>query len=107
MTMIEDWKTRLEQCVADSGQSMRSISLEAGLDPGYLRKMLKEDTMMPTVPKLLAICDVLNVEPAYIISGFDVSLVDAELQRLFAALPPESRRVFLELARQMAAKFIK
>lgn len=76
----DSWRRRLAQAVEDSGRSKRSISLDSGAGSGYLHSILSEGKD-PTIEKLMAVCETLNVSTAYILYGVDVLPEDAEIIR--------------------------
>ncbi|MFN7002208.1 MAG: hypothetical protein ACK4NW_02115 [Roseinatronobacter sp.] len=92
-----DWRTRLADAVAASDLSKRAISLAAGGGPGYVHSVLTEGKD-PTVERLMALCKVLGVSPAFILYGLDIEEEDAEV---IAAMrdDPETRNAVLALLR--------
>jgi lambda repressor-like predicted transcriptional regulator len=69
---ISAMRQRLKSAVADKGRSMRSVSIDAGMGPGYLSSVLKEGKE-PTVVSLSKICDELDVSFSYILYGMNLS----------------------------------
>lgn len=65
-------RQRLEGAVQQSGRSMRSISLDAGVGPGYLHSILVEGKE-PRLLRLARVCDVMNVSLLNILYGVDIS----------------------------------
>lgn len=88
------WRERLAAAVKADGRSMRALSLALGGSEGYVHSILK-DEKEPGIERLLALCEVLNVSPAYILLGLDVS---PEGQRLIAALRGNRERIQAALA---------
>lgn len=84
--------------IEGSGRSMRSISLEAGLSPGYLHTMMTEEKD-PTVSSLQAIGQVLGVSVSELLDGHPVAPETEELLVIWSALPAERRRALLDLLR--------
>lgn len=74
---------------------MRAVSLKAGCAAGYLHSVLKEGKE-PTIDKLLALADALNVSASYLLYGFDVTPDTEELLALLAK-NPQARRSILDL----------
>lgn len=99
-----EWKDRLRNAVEDSGKSRRSISTAAGCSPGYLSEVLSEEGPEPTFRNLLAIVDQLSVSLSYIVYGYELSVDEERLLRMFAQLTPDQKDVFLQMAEALAAK---
>lgn len=69
---IEAMRQRLRDSLAESGRSMRNVSLEAGLAHGYLNSILNEGKE-PTVPNIARICREMDVSLAWILLGINAS----------------------------------
>lgn len=99
--MIEDgWKTRLEEALEKSGRSKRSVSLAAGLGPGYVHSILKEGKD-PTIENLIAVANALEVSLSYLLYGYDVSKETEEILSLLEKRP-QQRAAILQLLRGQA-----
>lgn len=72
------WRQRLADAIAESGKSKRAVSLAAKAGAGYVHSILV-DGKDPTVEKLMAVCEVINASPTYILYGVDVRPEDAEI----------------------------
>jgi len=99
--LMDDWVNRLLLAAEKDGRSDRAISLAAGLGPNFLNE-LRNLNKAPTVPKVVALANELNVSLSYLFSGLDLSRENEELLRLFLSLPEPSRDTLLQLARQLA-----
>lgn len=99
--MIENgWKTRLEEALEKSGRSKRSVSLAAGLGPGYVHSIIKEGKD-PTIENLMAVANVLNVSLSYLLYGYEVSKEAEEILSLLER-KPQQRAAILQLLRDQA-----
>jgi hypothetical protein len=79
--MADDmWRKRLEEAVAESGKSKRSISLASGNGPGYVHSILTEGKD-PTIEKIMNVCDAIPVSPIYILHGLNVGRIESEILR--------------------------
>lgn len=94
---MSGWRERLERTIAERGETMRSASLKAKLGHNYVHGILKEDKDA-TVDRLLAICQALEVSPAFILLGQDAPPQVEELLLLMQA-SPERREAILALLR--------
>jgi transcriptional regulator with XRE-family HTH domain len=75
----EHMRTRLREAIAASGRTQKDITSSARLGHGYLTNILARN-QMPSVDKLDAICQELNVSVAWVMYGVD--------------LPPDYQEVF-------------
>lgn len=69
--MNDEWFQRLiaeAQKAQEEGRSLRSISLEAGLNAQYLQHMITKQAQ-PSIPKLKAICDALGIDWMKLLTG--------------------------------------
>lgn len=99
--MIENgWKARLEEALEQSGRSKRSVSLAAGLGPGYVHSILKEGKD-PTIENLIAVANALNVSLSYLLYGYDVSKEAEEILSLLEKRPHQ-RSAILQILRDQA-----
>ncbi len=99
--MLEhSWKIRLEEALEKSGRSKRSVSLAAGLGPGYVHSILKEGKD-PTVENLIAVANVVGVSLSHLLYGYEVS---KEAEEILALLEkrPHQRDAILQLLRDQA-----
>ncbi|GHE88501.1 hypothetical protein GCM10016455_05790 [Aliiroseovarius zhejiangensis] len=81
-----DWRQRLEEAIAESGKSMRSISIASGNGPGYVHSIIVEGKD-PTISNLIAVCDTIPTSIIYILHGHDVTPEDAEILDLLHRHP--------------------
>lgn len=95
-----DWKIRLEEALEKTGRSKRSVSLAAGLGPGYVHSILKEGKD-PTIENLIAVANVLNVSLSYLLYGYEVSKEAEEILSLLER-KPQQRAAILQLLRDQA-----
>jgi transcriptional regulator with XRE-family HTH domain len=93
----ETWRDRLSKAVSDSGKSMRAVSLAAGLGPGYVHSILK-DEKDPTIENLIAVANATGVSLSYLLYGFEVSPETEEVLQLLESRPGQ-RSAILQLLR--------
>jgi lambda repressor-like predicted transcriptional regulator len=91
------WRSRLSAAIEQSGKSYRSISLAAGAGAGYVHSLFA-DGKVPTIEKLLDVCEVIGVSPSYILYGLDVMPEDAEIISAMRA-DPVTRDAILAILR--------
>lgn len=87
-------RERLEKSRADSGKSMRQVSLDAGQGAGYYHSIVKSNN--PSVENISKVADALNVSLPYILFGLNMT---PETQRIIELLEknPEKRAGLLSL----------
>jgi transcriptional regulator with XRE-family HTH domain len=90
----EDWQRRLEAAIRDCGRSQREISLAAGLGPGYVHSILKEDKD-PTIGNLLRVCRAADVSIYHILGGFEMKPEDEEFLKLLSSVDDDLKRSIL------------
>ncbi|RCL01008.1 MAG: hypothetical protein JSC188_000749 [Candidatus Tokpelaia sp. JSC188] len=95
---INKWRQRLAKSLEKSQKSKRSISLAAGMGPGYLHSILVEEKD-PTIESLVKVCKELQVSIAYIIYGYEVTPIQEEFLRLFELASPADRQAILTFLR--------
>lgn len=66
---MSDFQNRLQQAVTRSGKSPRDISLSAGLSPGTVSELLKNEHRSPSVKNLRAIARVLGTSFIWLAEG--------------------------------------
>ena len=98
-----EWFGRLVKVVEDSDMSYRDISLKSGLSTNYVQQMVKNKTN-PTIPKLIAITQTLNVSLIYILLGADGSAQKELLVSEISRLTPEDQEAIQEIIRRLVAK---
>jgi hypothetical protein len=104
LAMEANWFQRLEgeiKRACDAGASLRGLSLAIGQNENYLTQMLKRGNA-PTVDKFLALCEVLEVSPTYILYGVQQSPRVQRFVEIASSYPPEQQDDlvrFLESAR--------
>lgn len=94
----DDWRTRLTTTMARKEISARALSLSAGCGPGYVHSILKEGKD-PTIERLRAVADQLDVTVSHLLYGIDVSPETAEVVQLLED-NPEKRQGILAILRQ-------
>ena len=95
--MIDGWFDRFKNLVREreaGGESLRSISLRAGLNTHYLTNMFRKDSP-PTVENFFALCTALEKDPFEILTGVKQDAETRGVLRRVAALPPDQRKAFL------------
>ena len=75
---------------------MRSISLAAGVGPGYLHDILKVEKE-PTLDRLMRIADALDISMSWLLYGFDLGKKDEEVLAVFSRLSDRQRQAILDL----------
>jgi transcriptional regulator with XRE-family HTH domain len=98
----EDWRQRLKQALEAKGLSKRSVSLAAGLNPGYVHSVLVEGKD-PTVDNLIAVCKAVGVSLTHVLFGLDVDPDAEEIVKELARATPERRRGLLLFLRENSA----
>lgn len=83
--MSETLHTRIEERIAEMGSNPRAISVAAGLDSGYLRKLLQR-RHMPNSACLQAIAEALDLSVSFLLYGKE------EGSELPKQRPPSQRR---------------
>lgn len=96
------WRSRLQQAIDKSGKSLRSISLEAKVSPGYLHSILKEGKE-PTLGRLIRIADTIGASLSNIAYGVKMTGDEEQLLRTYAQLNRDQREAFLRLAKSTVA----
>lgn len=97
--MENDWFDRLLAAVSaarENGQSLRAISLSAGLNTHYLTQMTNKGNK-PTVGKFIAICHAINADPVEILSGVKHDAIDTQILKLLSGLNGQQRKVFISM----------
>lgn len=91
----ESWRVRLDAAIEASEGSLRTVSLKAGLSPGYVHGILR-DNKEPTLDRFIRICQAAGVSATYVLLGADVS---PETEEIIRALEdhPERRGAILSL----------
>lgn len=82
----QGWRGRLMGALKERGISMRAASLGAGLGAGVVNSWFKEGKD-PTMSNLLAVCQLADVDSAYVLFGFHINEQVAELLRLLEENP--------------------
>jgi transcriptional regulator with XRE-family HTH domain len=95
--MMGSWRERLTQALANSGRSMRSVSIAAKCSPNYLHSILAEG-QEPAIDRLLRIADVMNVSLSWLLYGLEIGRQEEELLRRYALLSDRQRQAILDLA---------
>ena len=92
---IADVRKRLKVALKSKGLSMRRVSEDAKLNPGYVHSILSSDRE-PTIGNLAKICKVADLSLSYVMYGFEMS---PETERLISLLEknPEKRASMLAL----------
>jgi len=102
LVMKDGWRQRLSAAAKADGRSLRAISLASRLGANYLSELLTKGKE-PSVSKLLALCEQLNVSATFILTGTEVSAESEEMLSILASLPAEQQATILALARQLKA----
>lgn len=98
----ESWRSRLAAAIEASGKSRRSISLAAGMAPGYLHSILVEGKD-PTISNLLKVCEETGVSMSYILYGYEISGEVEEILDLLQSSSPRAREGLLQILRDQRA----
>ncbi|MEX5600728.1 helix-turn-helix domain-containing protein [Pseudophaeobacter sp. C1-32P7] len=94
---IDAMRTRLGSALKEKGLSRRSVSLQAGLNPGFVHSILKEGKE-PTVTSLAKVCDAAGLSLGYVLYGIELSQETEALVSLIE-MNPEKRDSILALLR--------
>lgn len=94
----QEWQKRLEAEIANCGKSQREVSLAAGLGPGYVHSILRENKD-PTIGNLTKVCQALNISVYRVLGGFEMTPEDEELLRLLSLVDRTVKQSFLTLLR--------
>lgn len=97
LPMNSTWRDRLQSAFDATGESMRSISLRAGVSHGYLYTILV-DGKEPNITNMMKLADALGVTLSWIMYGYSMGPQEEELLRLYARLPEKQRQAILDLA---------
>lgn len=100
---IDGWRERLRESVEASGRSMRDISLDAKLSPGYLHSVLSEGKE-PSIGKLAQLTDAIGASLIHILYAVEMSGDAEELLRHYASLPDGQKEAFLNLLKKSAPR---
>lgn len=105
--MTETWRDRFEAAMKARGFTMRALSVEADLNPGFVFAMLKGEggrkPKEPTVENLVKLCEILQVPMSRIVYGdSDLGAVDEILERWRGA-SPTIRQAILGILRENKA----
>ena len=89
------WLARLLAEIERKGMTQRSVSLKAGLGPGYVNSLVKEGKD-PALDHVMRICAALDVSAAYVLFGINVT---PETERIMRAVEdsPERRAALVAL----------
>lgn len=93
-----EWKKRLADGIRDKGKSKREVSLAAGLGPGYVHSLLKEDKD-PTIDNLIEVCRAANLSVIWILFGVQMSRETEDIVRALEDASPDQRRGLLQFLR--------
>ncbi len=94
------WFRRLLTAIEQSGMSYRAISLKAGISHTYVAQLVTEHKM-PSVEKMLEICEALDVSPIRILTGADVDPEALEMVKIFSRLTVDQQNSILSLMQSM------
>lgn len=94
--MAKLWRERLKRALEASGRSLRSVALEAGLSPGYLNHILR-DEKDPAFDKVVAICKALGISVGDLVKNDDQDAEKAEVLEIWASLSKEERKALLQV----------
>lgn len=95
---MSDWKARLAAGIKASGKSQREVSLAAGMGPGYVHSLLKENKD-PTVDHLLRVCDAAGISLYYVLSGVQIGRDTEEIIQILEASSEATRGGLLQVLR--------
>lgn len=95
---MSDWKTRLAAGIKANGKSQREVSLAAGMGPGYVHSLIKENKD-PTVDHLLRVCEAAGVSLYYVLYGVQVGRDTEEIIQLLEASSKAKREGMLQVLR--------
>lgn len=95
---LEKMRARLEAEIKRQRRSMSETSLLAGLSKGYVRNVIVRE-QVPTIDKLHAICEALEISVPWVLYG---QAVPKDAQEIFDLLEHDPKKFYalLELARR-------
>lgn len=91
------YKRRLLDALEKSGRSARSVGTAAGAGVNFMQQL--KTPRVPTVDKLLAVCDQLGVSVTYVLTGIELTAEAEEMLRIYSALPPAQQERLRDLMR--------
>lgn len=97
------WRARLEDAIAASGKSMRSICIEARLGNSYLHGVLRGGKD-PTIDRLLAVCEAIPADPMHVILGLDAAPGDLKILRALHANPVRREAILALLSEEIRSQ---
>jgi transcriptional regulator with XRE-family HTH domain len=95
--MSEQWRERLQQAYTATGESMRAISLRAGISHNYLYTILVKG-QEPSITSMMKLADALGVTLSWLLYGIEIGAQEERLLRLYSQLPERQRQAILDLA---------
>ena len=95
------WRDRLRVSIEQSGKSLRSVSIAAGVGAGYVHSIL-HDGKDPSIDRLLAVCDAVPISALYILLGVEALPEDVEILKALAD-SPDARSGILAILRAKAS----
>ncbi|WP_310619655.1 helix-turn-helix domain-containing protein [Flexibacterium corallicola] len=96
----ETWRDRLVAAIEGSDKTYRAISAECGKAPAYIQQMIKMNKE-PSISTALRICEVINVSPAYILLGLNLSNKADDFLRVFNEIPEGKQDYILDFLTNM------
>lgn len=94
----ETWRDRLKAEIVRQEQSMRAVSLKAGMKAGYVFSILSEGKD-PGLTSLTNVCNALGVSLLRIVYGLDVTPEMEEVFQLWRQASPETRAGIVQILR--------
>jgi transcriptional regulator with XRE-family HTH domain len=102
MMANENWRKHLADAVKADGRSMRKISLEAELNPGYVHSII-QDGKDASVENLMKIARVLGEPATTLLDGADMTEAKKRLLRIADNLSPDQLRLIETMAAALLA----
>ncbi|WP_040616952.1 helix-turn-helix domain-containing protein [Roseibium sp. TrichSKD4] len=100
------WRDRLRDAVRTDGRPLYRLSEEMGRANTYVSQVLKNEKT-PSVENLIQLCNVLNVDPAYILSGVTLSKKGQRISDRWQKLRPMDRDMIEELLIRLSVDSIQ
>lgn len=93
---VSNWKARLKDGIKANKKSQRAVSIAAGLGPGYVNDMIKNDKDA-TIGHLLAVCRAAELSIYKVLGDFDITPQTEEFLRLLTNADEATQQSILHL----------
>ncbi|WP_310622459.1 helix-turn-helix domain-containing protein [Flexibacterium corallicola] len=97
---MSTWQERLKEAVENDPRSKRELAAELDMGSQYIYQITQGKT--PAAPKLFELCELLGVDPVYIMTGEGTPEGFGDFMKVFAGLNADNRAILLKVARGFA-----